>query len=65
MKFLRRFFHRGDVSETWLRDYALTETKAGVDLPRWRFPKEQQQMRQAAKHNITAWRNLHGNRRAS
>lgn len=28
------------VSATWLREQARAETTVGVDLPRWRLPKE-------------------------
>lgn len=40
LRLLRRLFRRGAVSREWLKSRALIETKVGVDLPRWKPPRE-------------------------
>jgi hypothetical protein len=36
------------MSASWLQSQALSDTKVGVDLPRWRFPKERAAMQRRA-----------------
>lgn len=42
--FVRTVLNRGALSPEWIRENAKREMEAGVDLPRWRTPKERAEM---------------------
>lgn len=60
----RRWYGPTCVSERWLQANAQRESQAGVDLPRWRTPKEREALvRLARKHLIAMARDDQRQRR--
>ena len=47
------------VSETWLREQRVLASRAGVDLPRWRTPKERAEMNRKTR-SFAEWEQRYG-----